>query len=97
MIPIYLCDDEETVRHQIQTALEWKIFIENYDMKVVCAASAARALLEAVEDNRRGIYFLDVNLHDGMWDRSFAGGIHMEPWCISPATAIWPGKPSSTI
>ena len=32
MIPIYLCDDEETVRHQIQTALEWKIFIENYDM-----------------------------------------------------------------
>ena len=68
MIPIYLCDDEETVRHQIQTALEWKIFIENYDMKVVCAASAARALLEAVEDNRRGIYFLDVNLHDGMWD-----------------------------
>ena len=68
MIPIYLCDDEETVRHQIQTALEWKIFIENYDMKVVCAASAARALLGAVEDNRRGIYFLDVNLHDGMWD-----------------------------
>ena len=28
MIGIYLCDDEETVRHQVQTALEWKIFIE---------------------------------------------------------------------
>jgi len=68
MIGIYLCDDEDLIRHQIQTALEWKIFIENYYMKVVCAASAARALLEAVEDNRRGIYFMDVNLHDGMWD-----------------------------
>lgn len=29
MIPIYLCDDEETVRHQVQTALEWKILCEN--------------------------------------------------------------------
>ena len=24
MIGIYLCDDEDAVRHQIQTALEWK-------------------------------------------------------------------------
>ncbi len=47
MIGIYLCDDEETVRHQVQTALEWKIFMENYDMKVVCAASTAQALLDA--------------------------------------------------
>ena len=49
MIHIYLCDDEEAVLHQIQTALEWKIFMENYDMKVVCAAGCAQALLEAVE------------------------------------------------
>ena len=68
MIPIYLCDDEEAVRHQIQTALEWKIFMENYDMKVVCAASAAQELLDAVEDGRRGVYFLDVDLKDGAWD-----------------------------
>lgn len=32
MIGIYLCDDEEAVRHQIQTALERRIFCENYDM-----------------------------------------------------------------
>ena len=68
MIPIYLCDDEEAVRHQIQTALEWKIFMENYDMKVVCAASAAQELLDAAEDGRRGVYFLDVDLKDGAWD-----------------------------
>ena len=68
MIPIYLCDDEEGVRRQLKTALEWKIFIENYDMKVVCAASTARELLDTAQDSRRGIYFLDVDLKDGAWD-----------------------------
>ena len=68
MIQIYLCDDEDAVRHQIQTALEWKIFVENYDMKVVCGAAGAQELLDAVEDGRRGIYFLDVDLKDGEWD-----------------------------
>lgn len=68
MIHIYLCDDEEAVLHQIRAALEWKIFTENYDMQVVCAASGARELLEAVEDDRRSVYFLDVDLKDGAWD-----------------------------
>lgn len=68
MIGIYLCDDEEAVRHQIQTALEWKIFVENYDMKVVCSAANAQELLDTVENGKRGIYFLDVELKDGKWD-----------------------------
>ena len=68
MISIYLCDDEESVRHQLKTALEWKIFVENYDMKVVCAASTAQALLDAAQDSRRGVYFLDVDLKDKAWD-----------------------------
>ncbi len=68
MISIYLCDDEESVCHQLKTALEWKIFIENYDMRVVCAASTAQELLDAAQDNRRGVYFLDVDLKDGAWD-----------------------------
>lgn len=68
MIGIYLCDDEEAVRHQIQTALEWKIFVENYDMNVVCSAANARELLAAAEGEKHGIYFLDVELKDGEWD-----------------------------
>lgn len=68
MIEIYLCDDEDAVRHQIQKALEWKIFVENYDMKVVQSAASARELLDAVENGRRGIYFLDVELKDEKWD-----------------------------
>ena len=68
MIRIYLCDDEAAVRHQLQTALEWKIFVEDYDMKVVCGAACARELLDAVEDGSRSVYFLDVELRDGAWD-----------------------------
>lgn len=68
MIQIYLCDDEESIRHQLKTTLEWKIFMEGYDMKVVCAVSTAQELLDAVEDNRRNIYFLDVDLKDKEWD-----------------------------
>lgn len=68
MIGIYVCDDEEAVRRQIQTALERKIFVENYDMKVVCSAAGARELLDAAEHEQQGIYFLDVELKDEAWD-----------------------------
>ena len=68
MIGIYLCDDEEAVLHQLKTALEWKIFIENYDMEVACAASSAGELLAAARDGSRSVYFLDVDLRDGEWD-----------------------------
>ena len=68
MIGIYLCDDEEAVRRGIQTALERKILVENYDMKIVCSAASARELLEAAEEEKQGIYFLDVELKDGEWD-----------------------------
>ena len=44
MIQLYLCDDEEAVLHQIKTALEWKIFIEDYDMEVACPAAAVPGL-----------------------------------------------------
>lgn len=68
MIQIYLCDDEEAVLHQVKTALEWKIFMENYDMEVACAVPSAQALLDALGDGRRNVYFLDVDLKDGAWD-----------------------------
>ena len=68
MIHIYLCDDEESVLHQVKTALEWKIFTEDYDMEVVCAAATARELLNAVRDGSRSVYFLDVDLKDSQWD-----------------------------
>lgn len=68
MISIYLCDDEAAVLHQIKAALERKIFAENYDMEVVCAAATAQELLDKVRDGSRSVYFLDVDLRDGAWD-----------------------------
>ena len=68
MIQIYLCDDEESVLHQVKTAVEWKIFMVNYDMEVACAVPSAQALLDALGDSRRNVYFLDVDLKDGAWD-----------------------------
>ena len=37
-------------------------------MKVLCSASHAQELLSTVENGRRGIYFLDVELRDEDWD-----------------------------
>lgn len=68
MIGIYLCDDDENVRNQIRTALEQKILVENYDMKIMCSAGNAQGLLDGTENGKRGIYFLDVDLKDEEWD-----------------------------
>lgn len=68
MIHIYICDDDAAVLHEIRTALERKILMENYDMEITRAASTARELLDAVGDRSRSIYFLDVDLQDGAWD-----------------------------
>lgn len=68
MIRIYLCDDDDDTRRQIQTALEQKIMVENYDMKIVCSAARARQLLDVAEDGKRSVYFLDVELKDEEWD-----------------------------
>jgi len=73
MIPIYICDDDDAARQQIQTALHWKIVMENYDMEVACAAASAQELLAAVEDGSRGVYFLDVELKDKSWDGFLLG------------------------
>ncbi len=68
MIGIYLCDDDAAVRCQIRTALERKILVQNYDMKVVCSAAGAQELLDTVETGKQDIYFLDVALNDEEWD-----------------------------
>ncbi len=75
MIGIYLCDDDDAVRHQIQNILERSILIGEYDMRIVASVPAAEELLEAVrrEKGKRGIYFLDVELKDGEWDGFLLG------------------------
>ena len=70
MIDLYICDDEETARMQIQDDIEKKILIEDYDMKVVCCTGNPRILLEEAHNalHKRNIYFLDVELKDAEYD-----------------------------
>lgn len=73
MIDIYLCDDDAASRYQIQTALERKILIEDYDMCVRCNAATPEQLLNGLKAGRRNIYFLDVDLRDRQWDGFLLG------------------------
>lgn len=73
MIDIYLCDDDESARRRIQTILEKKILIEDYDMQIVCSADSAGTLLHALGNRRQNIYLLDVELKDGQWDGFLLG------------------------
>lgn len=73
MIDIYLCDDDAFARCRIQTILEKKILIEEYDMRIVYSADSAGQLLRALGDRRQNIYILDVELKDGQWDGFLLG------------------------
>ena len=73
MIDIYLCDDDASARSRIQTILEKKILIEDYDMQLVCSSDSAEALLHALGDRRQNLYLLDVELRDAQWDGFLLG------------------------
>lgn len=73
MIDLYLCDDDEIIRRQIQVILEKKILIEDYDMQIVCSTDSAGTLLGALGNRRQNIYLLDVELQDKQWDGFLLG------------------------
>jgi len=69
MIPIYICDDEINMLQAVRHEVEQSILVEDYDMELVGAFSDPRSLLKSVEnDGRRGIYFLDVDLKNEVYD-----------------------------
>lgn len=63
MLPVYICEDDEQLRHMERTYLEKQIFIEGYDMEIVLCTGKPEEILDALSENPgRGIYFLDVEL-----------------------------------
>ncbi|MCH1984071.1 LytTR family DNA-binding domain-containing protein [Ruminococcus sp. OA3] len=75
MIDIYLCDDDDMIRQQIRDAIEKKIMIESYDMKVVSSTGNPGECLDILQKavNKRNIYFLDVELKDPEFDGFLLG------------------------
>lgn len=63
MIPIYLCEDNETILTMQKNYLEKLILIENYDMELALCCVHPQEILAAIKTSpKRGIYFLDVEL-----------------------------------
>ena len=63
MLPIYICEDEDSVRAAQKSYLEKQILIEGYDMEVALCSRHPEEILKAVKAApQRGIYFLDVEL-----------------------------------
>lgn len=63
MIPIYLCEDDPFQLTQLKTIIEKYIFIENLDMKVVCASRRPEELLGSLPlTPQAAAYFLDIQL-----------------------------------
>lgn len=76
MIPVYLCEDDISQLTTLKNLIEKYIFIEGYDMKVVCAARSASALLEALPSSpETAAYFLDIQLNCEMDGIELAAGI----------------------
>ena len=75
MIDIYLCDDEDAVRNQLQDEIEKKILIEAYDMRIVFSAGRPDELLKEVRrlGQKQNLYFLDVELKDAEYDGFLLG------------------------
>lgn len=63
MLPIYICEDDASLRSAQRSFLEREILIRELDMAVVLCSGHPEEILQAVEATQgRGIYFLDVEL-----------------------------------
>ncbi|MDO4292328.1 MAG: response regulator transcription factor [Eubacteriales bacterium] len=67
MIPIYLCEDDPDQLAILQEMIQKYIFIQAYDMQISCAARSAGEMLSAMPSKpESAIYFLDIQLGEGM-------------------------------
>ena len=74
MLPVYICDDEEKMRKILSDEIARQILIGGHDMQTVLCTGDPEELLDmARQKQKRGIYFLDVDLkqkrseRDGFW------------------------------
>lgn len=63
MIPIYICEDHPAQLTSIRKIIENLLFIEEYDMKLVCCTTNPEDILSFLESGMPvGIYFFDIDL-----------------------------------
>lgn len=63
MLNIYVCEDDAKQREYIIECIQEVIDIEEMDMGIVCSTDNPKEMLKKVkEDNKNGIFFLDIDL-----------------------------------
>lgn len=64
MIPIYICEDNLEHLNTIKKIIENYIFIQEYDMQIVCSSTTPEEILSLLApDMSLGIYFFDIDLN----------------------------------
>lgn len=72
MISILICEDNDFQRKNLETIIQRKIIIQNYDMKIRISTKNPDEIIEILntENPIMSIYFLDINLNhkiDGLY------------------------------
>jgi len=63
MLPVYICEDDDTIRTALKEYLEKQIMMEGYDMEIALCSGHPEEIIKAVKESLgRGIYFLDIEL-----------------------------------
>lgn len=65
MIPIYICEDNDNQRKNIENIIKKKIIIEDFDMSIAKSSADPTEIIQAVTNNiTMGIYFFDIDLNN---------------------------------
>ena len=64
MIPIFICEDDDVQRNQLEAVIKKNIIIEDYDMEVTISTENPDDIIHYLngKSNSDGIYFLDIEL-----------------------------------
>lgn len=69
MIPIYVCDDDQVMARNIQAQIEKHCMIQAYEFQIELVTGNPLELIQTIKKTeRRGIYFLDVDLKNEALD-----------------------------
>lgn len=75
MVQILLCDDDDRIREEIARCINNQILIMQYDMQIAQSCQSPVILLEELKqmEEKRNIYFLDVDLKHPEYDGFLLG------------------------
>lgn len=69
MVDLYICDDNENIRKEIERIIQKQITIREYDMRIVLSTKKPEEVLKRAKENKHsGVYFLDVELKGEQMD-----------------------------